>query len=98
MMRNLKLSFVGKNNRFPSFGQNKKRGIRYGHRAKGEYMLTSCHHDIYAPPKKSPIPKNTNIRLQIDQTSEYQITVFEQEARKLLGVYTYEWNGSKENP
>ena len=25
-------------------------------------------------PKKSPIPKNTNIRLQIDQTSEYQIT------------------------
>ena len=29
---------------------------------------------------------------------EYQIAVFEQEARKLLGVYTYEWNGSKENP
>ena len=29
---------------------------------------------------------------------EYQIAVFEQEARKLLEVYTYEWNGSKENP
>ena len=28
---------------------------------------------------------------------EYQIAVFEQEAKKLLEVYTYEWNGSKEN-